>query len=79
VRASRDLDGKHLFSFVGRGPDRRIAVNAEGRLSDTDADVTDRALDVCPVGALLRKREGYLVPVGRRLYDRAPIGTPEEE
>lgn len=79
VRASRDLDGKHVFGFVGRGPDRRIAVNAEGRLRDTNADVTDRALDVCPVGALLRKREGYLVPVGRRLYDRAPIGTPEAE
>ncbi|NNF43412.1 MAG: 2Fe-2S iron-sulfur cluster binding domain-containing protein [Phycisphaerales bacterium] len=81
VRASRDLDGKSIFHFTGRGPDRRIAVNAEAQLAATDADVTDRALDVCPVGALLRKREGYRTPVGQRPYDQAPIGSndqPEE-
>jgi [NiFe] hydrogenase diaphorase moiety small subunit len=44
-------------------------------LRDTDADVTDQALDACPVGALLRKRVGFAVPVGRRAYDRLPIGT----
>lgn len=75
VRASRDLDGKQVFGFVGRGPERRIAVNSDALLVDTNADVTDRALDVCPVGALLRKREGYDVPIGRRVYDAAPIGT----
>ena len=79
VRASRDLDGKHVFGFVGRGSGKRLAVNAEARLVDTDLDVTDRALDVCPVGALLRKRVGYRVPVGRRKYDREPIGSDVEE
>jgi len=78
VRASRDLDGKHLFQFTGRGTHRKVAVNANGRLGDTDADGTDRALDVCPVGALLRKREGYRVPVGKRKFDHEPIGTEIE-
>jgi [NiFe] hydrogenase diaphorase moiety small subunit len=78
VRASRDLDGKHVFDFVGRGPEKRIAVNADAKLADTNADATDQALDVCPVGALLRKRIGYAVPVGRRLYDHEPIGTEIE-
>lgn len=78
VRASRDLDGKHVFGFVGRGPDKKIAVNADARLADTNADVTDQALDVCPVGALLRKRVGYAVPIGQRLYDHEPIGTDIE-
>ena len=78
VRASRDLDGKGVFAFVGRGPERRLAVNAEARLRDTDVDVTDRALDVCPVGALMRKRVGYTVPVGQRLYDIEPIGSDVE-
>jgi [NiFe] hydrogenase diaphorase moiety small subunit len=77
VRASRDLDSKNVFQFVERGADRRVAVNAEARLADTDADVTDKALDVCPVGALLRKREGYRTPIGRRLYDEAPIGSDQ--
>jgi len=79
VRASKDLDGKHVFGFVGRGGEKRLAVNAEARLADTDADVTDRALDVCPVGALVRKRTAYRVPLGERRFDRTPIGSEIEE
>jgi [NiFe] hydrogenase diaphorase moiety small subunit len=83
VRASRDLDQKQVFGFVGRGPSKRIAVSSGARLRDTDVDVTDQALDACPVGALLRKRVGFAVSMGRRLYDSAPIGgasapAPEE-
>jgi [NiFe] hydrogenase diaphorase moiety small subunit len=78
VRASRDLDGKGVFEFVGRGKDKRIAVNAQANLSDTDADATDKALEVCPVGALMRKRVGYATPVGERLYDTTPIGSDIE-
>ena len=47
-------------------------------LADTDAEVTDQALDSCPVGALLKKRVGYQEPVGRRLYDLEPIGSDIE-
>jgi len=78
VAASRDLDGKHVFDFVGRGADKRIAVNAEARLGDTDADVTDKAVEACPVGAILKKRVGYAVPYGQRLYDHKPIGSDIE-
>ncbi len=78
IRASQDLDGKNVFQFVGRGPEKRIAVNARARLVDTDLDVTDRAVDVCPVGAILRKHVGYATPVGERKYDSAPIGSDIE-
>ncbi len=78
IRASKDLDGKHVFGFVGRGAEKRIAVNAETRLAETDADVTDQALDVCPVGALLRKRRAFQVPFGERAFDRKPIGSEIE-
>lgn len=78
VRASRDLDGKHVFDFVGRGAHKRIAVNAEARLADTRADVTDQATEACPVGCILKKRVGYQVPVGQRLYDKRPIGSEIE-
>ena len=79
VRASRDLDGKSVFEFVGRGPDKQVAVNAEANLGDTDMDVTDKAVDICPVGALLKKRVGYIVPIGRRKFDHAPIGSEIEQ
>jgi [NiFe] hydrogenase diaphorase moiety small subunit len=79
VRASRDLDGRNAFQFVGRGPHKRVGINAEARLSDTKLNVTDRAVDICPVGAILKKRTGYRVPIGQRLYDHAPIGSDIEK
>ncbi|HOJ02957.1 MAG TPA: 2Fe-2S iron-sulfur cluster-binding protein [Bacteroidota bacterium] len=78
VRASRDLDGKNVFQFVGRGKHKHIAVNARARLSDTNADVADQAVAACPVGAILTKRVGYAVPVGQRKYDHEPIGSDIE-
>lgn len=78
VRASRDVDGKNVFQFVGRGPEKRIAVNSEANLAGTNLDVMDKAVDVCPVGAILRKREGFRIPVGRRAYDHGPIGSDIE-
>ncbi len=79
VRTSRDIDGKSVFGFVRRGPHKRLAVNAESNLADTDADVSDKAISACPVGALLPKRVGYKIPVGQRLYDIKPIGADVED
>ena len=79
VRASRELDGKGVFEFVGRGVMKRVAVNAESKLGDTDADVADKAAQACPVGALLVKRVGFAVPVGQRKYDHQPIGSDIEQ
>ncbi|MBN1688608.1 MAG: (2Fe-2S)-binding protein [Candidatus Omnitrophica bacterium] len=79
VQASKDLDGKHVFDFVGRGVHKKIAVDAEAKLVDTDADVRDKAAEVCPVGAILKKHIGFSVPIGKRLYDQKPIGSEIEE
>lgn len=79
ARASDELDGKNLFGFVGRGSDRRIEVNARTGLGETNAEATDRAVDACPTGALLRKRNAFRLPVGQRPYDRRPIGSASEQ
>jgi [NiFe] hydrogenase diaphorase moiety small subunit len=74
VRASRDVDGKNVFGIGGRGIKARLIVNsASGRLADTNLSVTDRAAEVCPTGALIRKRHGFTVPIGKRLYDHHDI------
>ena len=75
VRASRDLDGKSVFGFQGRGEHKRVSVNAEAELGQTDLAATDKAVDCCPVGSILRKRVGFAVPVGKRKYDHVPIGS----
>ena len=74
VRASRDVDGKSVFAISGRGIEARLVVNAaSGRLGDTSFAASDKAMHVCPVGAILPKHRGYEVPIGRRLYDLEPI------
>ncbi len=74
VRASAKIDGKHVFALSGRGINKHLVVNAEsGRLADTNLSVDDRAMSVCPVGAIVRKRRGFAVPIGERHYDREPI------
>ncbi len=74
VRASRDVDGKNVFGIGGRGIKARLIVNsASGRLADTNLSVTDRAAEVCPTGAIIRKRHGFTVPIGKRLYDHHDI------
>ena len=78
VRASRDIDGKNVFQFVGRGPGKRVTINAKAKLKDTNLDVTDKAAEVCPVGAILKKHQGFKVPVGQREYDHTPIGSDVE-
>ncbi len=78
VRASREQDGKTVFGFVGRGTEKRLAVNADTSLAGTDATGADNAIAACPTGSLLVKRVGYSVPVGRRKFDHHPIGSDIE-
>jgi [NiFe] hydrogenase diaphorase moiety small subunit len=74
VRASSLVDKKNVFALSGRGITKHLVVNAEsGKLADTDLALTDKAMDVCPVGVILRKRQGFKVPIGERKYDAHPI------
>ena len=79
VRASKILDKKNVFGFQGRGPWKRVAVNGERGLGETDMEATDAAARICPTGSLVVKRKGYDVPVGRRRYDQLPIGAEIEQ
>lgn len=78
VQASKDGDGKTVFEFVGRSMRKQLAVNSRAALAGTDVAVADKAIQVCPVGALLKKRVGYAVPIGQRKYDHNPIGSEVE-
>jgi len=76
VRASRDVDHKNVFSITGRGLDSRLVINsASGRLGDSELSAEDKAVSVCPVGAILPKHVGYDQPIGERLYDNKPISV----
>jgi [NiFe] hydrogenase diaphorase moiety small subunit len=75
-RASRDVDGKNVFSIIGRGLNSKLAFNSPGgKLGDTKLSATDKAVSVCPVGAILPKHLSYERPIGKRLYDNKPISV----
>lgn len=76
VRASSEVDGKGVFALSGRGLAKHLIVNSEsGRLADTDVALGDKAVEVCPVGVILKKRVGFAVPIGARRFDIAPISA----
>lgn len=70
VRASEQTDGKSVFAIAGRGAASRLVVNSpDGRLGSSELSVDDAAVAVCPTGALVRKGEGFTLPIGQRHFD----------
>jgi [NiFe] hydrogenase diaphorase moiety small subunit len=79
VRASRDVDGKNVFGIAGNGIGTHLAVNsASGKLADTPMAPSDRAASICPVGVILPKRRGFVIPIGERLYDQQSVAEQAE-
>ena len=78
VRASKLVDGKTVFGFNGRGIDKRVAIDSEHSLSETEISAADKAVSICPTGCLVVKGKGWATPVGERDYDTTPIGSDIE-
>jgi len=74
VRGITTKDGKHIFAMMSRSGKTTIVADPalEAKISD---DLAKKAMDQCPVGAILKKEIGFAVPIGRRKYDKAPIGS----
>ncbi|MBS0435416.1 MAG: (2Fe-2S)-binding protein [Proteobacteria bacterium] len=80
VRASREVDGKNVFAIAGHGIAAHLVVNSEsGRLADTGFASTDRAASVCPVGVILPKRRGFVIPIGQRRYDEGTAADADRQ
>ena len=80
VKASRDVDRKNIFSIGGHGIATHLLVNSDsGRLADTAMALTDRAANICPVGVILPKRRGFVIPIGERRFDVQPVSEQADE
>jgi len=80
VRASREVDHKNVFGIAGHGIGTHLIVDSEsGRLADTGMAVTDRAASICPVGVILPKRRGFVIPIGQRRYDEGCAAEPDRQ
>jgi len=69
--------GKNLFALSNRG--NKVLINIDHSLADEITDeLARKAMEVCPVGAIIYKEKGFAIPIGQRKYDRAPIGSDIE-
>lgn len=77
VRSFKDENGKSVFAFKKRGHKLQINIDAKlaANLSDEDAQ---NAMDICPVGAIIRKEKGFDEPIGTRKFDKKAIGSDIE-
>ena len=77
IRAIKDEEGRSIFAFKRRG--HKIVINVDTALSKSMSDAqAQEAMDVCPVGAIIKKEVGFIMPIGERKYDRTPIGSDLE-
>jgi [NiFe] hydrogenase diaphorase moiety small subunit len=78
IRSVKTEDGKNVFAFVKRGRNVRIVIDPVlgEQLSD---ELAQKAVEICPVGALLPREKGYQTPIGKRKYDLEPIGSDIEK
>ena len=80
VRASHEVDGKNVFAIAGHGIGTHLVVNSDsGRLVDTTMALSDRAAGICPVGVILPKRRGFVIPIGQRRYDEGSAAEPDRQ
>ena len=78
IRAIKDEEGRSIFAFKKRG--HRVVINIDTELTENMTDeMAQEAMDVCPVGAILKKEVGFSIPIGERKYDKEPIGSDIEE
>ena len=77
IRVIKNTEGKSLFAFGRRGHKVQISIDTELAAGISD-ELAEKAMAICPVGAIIRKGKGFAVPIGKRKYDHAPIGSEIE-
>jgi [NiFe] hydrogenase diaphorase moiety small subunit len=77
VRGITTKDGKPVFGHIKRSRKKKISFDRDlvAVLSPAEAK---KAMDQCPVGAILKKEVAFMVPIGKRKFDRTPIGSEFE-
>jgi [NiFe] hydrogenase diaphorase moiety small subunit len=78
VLSIKDEKGEHLFTLSNRGHAAMVMVDLE-KADALEDEMAQKAMDTCPVGAIIRKGRGFVEPVGTRRYDKAVIGSDIQE
>jgi len=77
IRAIKDENGRSIFAYQKRGQKLCVVVDPELAANLTD-ELAEKAMEICPVGSIIKKEKGFEVPIGDRTYDDQPIGSEIE-
>lgn len=73
IRVIKDSEDRNIFAYKKRGTHLEINIDPELSLKLTD-DLAKKAIDICPVGAILGRENAFREPIGSRQYDKNMIG-----
>ncbi|MFO8130146.1 MAG: 2Fe-2S iron-sulfur cluster-binding protein [Bacteroidales bacterium] len=74
IRAVKDEQGRSLFAFKNRG--NELAISLDHELAENISDeLAEEAMEICPVGSILKKEKGFQQPIGHRKFDKQAIGS----
>lgn len=68
--------GEKVFAFNGKGHHLKVEMNVS-RANALNEDQVNELVELCPVGAILKKGKGFDRPYGERAYDQKPISQVE--
>ncbi len=78
IRAIHDEKGRAIFAYRKRS--NRVEIGIDPKIGlDLSDETASKAVEICPVGALLMREKGFDVPIGKRKYDKTPIGSDIEK
>ena len=77
IKTIKDEEGRHYFAFRNRGHKLEVVLDQELGKEMTD-EMAKLAMENCPVGSILYKEKGYDEPIGKRKFDKKPIGSEIE-
>ena len=78
IRGIKDEQGRGIFAYKNRSNKAEVVVDKvlAARLTPEKAQ---EAMNICPVGSILVREKGFITPIGKRKYDKVPIGSDIEK
>ncbi|MBG0781885.1 MAG: (2Fe-2S)-binding protein [Bacteroidales bacterium] len=74
IKTIKDEKGRSYFVFRNRG--HKLEVVLDETMGKTMDEATAKlAMENCPVGSILVKERGFEIPIGKRKFDKEPIGS----
>jgi [NiFe] hydrogenase diaphorase moiety small subunit len=73
VRGLKDANGQSMFAMKYRGVHAEIVID-HAVCANISEEMAMKAMNICPVGVIIRKEKGFDEAIGTRKYDKKVIG-----